>query len=313
MAITGEGTKTSPYLVHSYEELKAVCPHDYSGTYNGNENYVKFVRLENDINCNDYGSTFEWEGIDLGNGSSDGIAVNLNLNNKTIKNVMIAANSYLFGGTTGNRGYSIIHDGKILNVFCNNSKSVIGTDARSTASTDEPTCFMENVSLSINADSRTEPVFKRTMARQCSFYIKETKAADNYFWNYGSMPTEEFKNCDFKFEVEDINDKYVFYNQQSNSSLVGLDSCRVRGKFMNAHFGVYGDRKVINSVLDIESDNYAGNYKNLVPYGSTGIYNSEKLQGNNLDVSGLTAVTTAEMKDASALTAKGFTVVDISK
>lgn len=310
MAITGEGTKTSPYLVHSYDELKAVCPH---GDYNGNENYVKFVRLENDINCNDYGSTFEWEGFVLGGGSSDGTVVNLDLNNKTIKNVMISADSCLFSGTRYSNGYSIIHDGKLLNIFCNNSNSVIGSDVNNSSNESICSCFLENVSMSINADSRTDYLFKRVMSRQCSFYIKETTAADNYFWNYGSMPTEEFKNCDFKFEVDDINDKYVFYNQQSNASLVGLDSCRVRGKFMNAHFGVYGDRKVINSVLDIESDSYAGNYKSLVPYGSTGIYNSDKLQGNYLTVNGLTAVTTAEMKDASALTAKGFMVVDISK
>ena len=225
---------------------------------------------------------------------------------------MISANSCLFSGTNYNGTiYSIIHDGKLLNIFCNNSYSVISSDVSSTRSEGICSCFFENVSMSINADSRKDYLFERVMARQSSFYIKETKATDYYFWNYGSMSTEEFKNCDFKFEVDDINDKYVFYNQQSNASLVGLDSCRITGKFMNAHFGVYGDRKVINSVLDIESDSYAGNYKSLVTYNSTGIYNSEKLQGNNLDVQGLTAVTTAEMKDASALTAKGFTVVDI--
>lgn len=312
MAITGEGTKASPYLVHDYDELKKVCPRDYSGTYNGNELGIKYVRLESNIDCNTYGSSFEWEGFDLGGGSSDGTVVDLNLNGKTIKNVMISTNGCLFIGTNYNGSiYSTIHDGKLLNIFCNNSNSVINSNVRDTSSEGICSCFFENVSMSINADSRTDYLFKRVMARQSSFYIKETTAADNYFWNYGSMFTEEFKNCDFKFEVNDINDKYVFYNQQSNTSLVGLESCRITGKFMKAHFGIYDDRKVINSVLDIESDSYAGNYKRLVPYGSTGIYNSDKLQGDYLDVQGLTAVTTAEMKDASALTAKGFTVVDI--
>lgn len=299
MAITGEGTKASPYLVHDYDELKKVCPRDYSGIYNGNELGIKYVRLESNIDCNTYGSSFEWEGFDLGGGSSDGTVCDFNLNNHTIKNVMIAPESHLFCPRSYNGKGTKIHDGKILNVFCNKSSNIIKGDHGIQTIIE---CSIENVSMSVNGTSMTGNGFQNTVFKNSSLYFVSARLNSDLIYIYTN--NDGHKNTDFYFNIDSgETEMYPFYNKQDSD--IHLDGCRIRGK-INCSYKFYG---LNNCVVD--ADLYVLEGQKLFE-NSTGIFNLDRVtSASSYPSSNMIGCTTEEMKDASALASKGFTVVDI--
>lgn len=106
MAIIGIGTEQDPFLVHDYDELKS-CIESVTST-------EKYVKLVNDIDLKDF-ENFEWETVKP---STSGITAELDLNNKTIQNILIKASNYLFR-------YVNIKNGKIKNVFGNNASGIL--------------------------------------------------------------------------------------------------------------------------------------------------------------------------------------------
>ena len=125
MAIIGTGTQTDPWIVHNYDEIKDVLVNKIS-----NNTYAK---LANDIDCNEYGDTWEWETITLG----ANWVFEFDLGGHTIKNIMIkSGNSLFYGKSTVN----VIRNGKILNVFNNDGESVIAGNGLT----------LKDISMSIN-------------------------------------------------------------------------------------------------------------------------------------------------------------------
>ena len=118
MAITGTGTSADPWIVHSYSEIKTAIG---GASYGGNKGSEKFyVTLANDIDCNDYDVSFEWETV--------GVYVNNNnyvfdLDGHTIKNFKVKSGNQVF--QFGGGQPSTIKNGKILNVFLGGSKGFV--------------------------------------------------------------------------------------------------------------------------------------------------------------------------------------------
>lgn len=308
MAITGDGKSLdTAYVVHDYWELKAVC--GYSETYKGNTNYVKYVKLANDIDCNSsaYSIDFEWEGIDLGGGSSDGTCVDLNLNNKSIKNVMIANGSWLFKGQRYDSKYSKIHDGKILNIFCNFSKSIIDTGVSSGGCV---TCEINNVSISVNGTSLTDYAFNRCNFDCSSLYFKSFTINNVIVFNFSGDCSH--KNSDFYFDIKNKGTYgKIFYNQQSKST-ADIDNCRISGDLGTVNLDPFF-KSLGNCVVDTiftckgSSTSYHAMFSNC-----TGIYNGDKVEANSyVNLGSMKKVTSEEIKNADLLSGKGFVVTDI--
>ena len=60
-AVTGEGTVNKPYIVHNYDEIKWACE-DAEAIPEGQTTSIPvYLKLNNDIDCQEYAQDFEWE------------------------------------------------------------------------------------------------------------------------------------------------------------------------------------------------------------------------------------------------------------
>ena len=157
MAIAGTGTQADPWIVHNYDEIKDV----FQNRVTSDNLYAK---LANDINCNDYGDTWEWETI--------AVYANWNfefdLDGHTIKNIMIkSGNSLFYGKSTVN----VIRNGKILNVFNNSGASVIDGNGLT----------LKDISMSVNGTGLTSNAFNQISMNNCAVYFKSNKLNNEVF------------------------------------------------------------------------------------------------------------------------------------
>ena len=291
MAITGTGTQVDPFLVHDYDEIKSA--------YGTAANDTVYIRLENDINCNDYGDTWEWETITRNYNHNI-----FNLNGHTIKNIMIKSGNALFEGKTSS---SIIHNGKILNVFNNSGASVIDGNGLT----------LKDISMSVNGTGLTSYGFNNVFFENCAVYYKSSKLQANVIYFTGAYSDViGAKNSDFYFDVNNMNDKVL----TSSVNNIDYDNCRFRGS-VSGQAGKYyllGKGKCINSVVEIDTTtmtwgNISNVYKQACYLTSTGIINTEISPNLMGGTSGLTACTTAQMRDADYLNSIGFTVVKVGE
>ena len=285
MAITGTGTKADPWIVHNYDEIKDVLQNKLdSGTY---------AKLANDIDCNEYGDTWEWETITL----RANWVFEFDLGGHTIKNIMIKnKNSLFYGKSTVN----VIRNGKILNVFNNDGESVIAGNGLT----------LKDISMSVNGTGLTSYAFNQISMNNCAVYFKSNKLNQEVFLR--ANITSPFKNTDFYLDISNVNSKKIFGG--SNNYLT-IDNCRISGKLrgtlVNKYLSLGG---AINSVIEVDTtlaDCISG--QTIFSDVSTGIINTEISPNLNGGTSGLTACTTAQMRDADYLNLIGFTVVKVGE
>ena len=290
MAITGTGTQADPWIVHNYDEIKDVLVNKIS-----NKTYAK---LANDIDCNEYGDTWEWETITLG----ANWVFEFDLGGHTIKNIMIkSGNSLFYGKSTVN----VIRNGKILNVFNNSGASVIDGNGLT----------LKDISMSVNGTGLTSYGFNNVFFENCAVYYKSSKLQANIIYFTGAYSDViGAKNSDFYFDVNNMNDKVL----TSSVNNIDYDNCRFRGS-VSGQVGKYyllGKGKCINSVVEIDTTNMtwtASNNRMPCKGTSTGIINTEISPNLMGGTSGLTACTTAQMRDADYLNSIGFTVVKVGE
>lgn len=257
MALTGDGTQEHPYEVHSYNEIKeAAGCHDGSTT-------MYYMKLMNDIDCNSYGTDWEWETITLANSSSTVAsrrANTLDLNGHIIKNAYIKNGNYLFGVTTADYNDACVKNGKILNVFANSPSGFInGTTIKDT-------------SMSLQFGSPTSNVFGSCKINNCAIYAIVQNISGNWFIYYSGQGTT-VKNVDIYCEIGGIahSSAAIFY---SNVSTSYVDSVRVDGKLMSS--GNYtpniSSQRILNSVINVDMSGLAcsGNTGNKAIIGGTG-------------------------------------------
>lgn len=285
MAITGTGTKADPWIVHNYDEIKDVLQNKLdSDTY---------AKLANDIDCNEYGDTWEWETITL----RANWVFEFDLGGHTIKNIMIkSGNSLFYGKSTVN----VIRNGKILNVFNNDGESVIAGNGLT----------LKDISMSVNGTGLTSYAFNQISMNNCAVYFKSNKLNEEVFLR--ANITSPFKNTDFYLDISNVNSKKIF---GGSSNYLTIDNCRISGKLCGALVSKYLSLGgAINSVIEVDTTLAdCVSAQTIFSDVSTGIINTEISPNLDGGTSGLTACTTAQMRDADYLNSIGFTVVKVGE
>ena len=189
MAVTGTGTMDDPILVSNYEELKA------------NISAGQYVKLIADIDCNDYGANFKWEGLNVSSATtSSGVSPRfLDLGGHTIRNVVLPSNVNMFV-MSDTRTVLNISNGKILNVFSENATRVFQRVAGT------------NLTMSINGNGMTGAAFDGCTLAACSVYFKTSKLS-NLFIN-GNL-----SDCDIYLDIADINKQMLNYRNNTITSI----------------------------------------------------------------------------------------------
>lgn len=301
MAVTGTGTSTDPYVVHNYTELKEACAYRVSGRF--------YIKLNNDIDCNSYGDTFEWETITLGNGNDAGGYVTLDLNGKTIKNMKIANGNCLFSPHYNNYENCVIKNGKILNVFSNNASNIF-------YNMNNRVVDMTNVAMSVNATSTTGTLFHNVTFNKCSLYLITNKLLGVVF-NHNSNYQLQF--TDIYININNCNGKQIF-----NGSKKHAKSCRIQGDISGNVYSsgqlryTIGVGQLEDTVVYLDASNVTNlnsfNFYNYIvdESASTGVaYIVPPFENAYGNYSGLTKVTDAEIRSSDSLISKGFNVIKV--
>ena len=318
MAIAGEGTKTNPWLAHSYDELKEITT-----TKGSSGGQLYYIRLENDIDCNskEYPKGFEWEGINLWRTPSYGyIQFDLDLNEKAIRNVQIKQNSYLFEGrslnvrlepnTSAQTIPSAIRNGKILNIFNGGAKNVISGYASTSSPGTE--MLLEGVSFSIDGNGIKEATFYHVSFEACAVYFKAAQLeAGAYFVQNYTIFYNNANNTDFWLDIgklpPDRNDLFYDYAYSGSGEYGYWYGCRFQGKVEQ---GGVQFRKLSGCVFDMDITLTENDFPLFV--NSNGVFNKDKIHSEEpYSGSYMIPVTNEEMrsKDPEVLTEKGFPVV----
>lgn len=286
MAITGTGTELDPYIVHSYSELKTVI-----SSYVGGTN-MYYINLDNDINCNDYGTDFQWSTVAV---NANNRQFTLDLCNHTIKNVKIASGNTMFKFPAGFS--SLIKNGKILNVFMSGSNGFNDYFGGMYAYTK-----LQNVSLSVNSTGVNNNTFYCGFDG-CAIYIEGGNTAKNTF-QIDQNNNMQIKNTDIL--LNNVKGSFLLNGSKAKS----VSNCRICGKFDSSQAALTSNENEFDDcVIDLEcSQTKLSTYSGS---SNTGVINTDKLP-SGFSRYGMTAVTSQEIINGDALRAKGFVVVNVS-
>lgn len=304
MAITGSGTQGDPYIVHDYLELRELY------TLSGNE--MKYAKLANDINCNDYGEDFEWETVRLGDGSSSGMTMILDLDGHAISNTFIALNQTMFQlEQYGGRGSKIIN-GKLANIFNkpNSNKAFITGGSMD--------CEVQDLSISACCSAGSRGVLEGLVPKNISAYIYNYGNVGNLFLKANSTACV-VKNC--YINIDGGNNVTSPIINIVNNSTYGVQDCKITGTVKGTVCSKFvTDTKMNQCVVHIDASEatfgsgMAATTKTVCSSGSNGACNVTDLPTDGspaVYASGLAQCTRQEMYDASALRAKGFNVISV--
>ncbi len=331
MAITGSGTEQNPWIIHSYEELKTITTNT-SGVYcPSGANQTKYVQLGNDINCNDYGASFEWETITLGNHSSySGCRYIFDLGGFTIKNTKVKPTNkmFVFGGIIagGNEVRVTLRNGKILNVF------LTGAVGFASGYVD-----MINLSISINGTDATGIIFENiedgSIIQNCAIYFESAQLNNGLFmaqYHYGDY--DFLKNCDIKLDIANMNGKPIIGRSGYNGTIPSCDSLRFTGQISGrpTPYRLYNGKQYFallspGSVANLKSSCIDVDFSN-VNLGGTEEWRFDSITGATLTGTVVNKsigssvwtertdsylVTDEDIINGDALRAAGFTVVNV--
>ena len=314
MAITGDGSQEYPWLVHSYAELKTVTTENSYCPQYGH----RYISLDANIDCNEYGPDFEWETIALGH---DSRGFTFDLNGHTIKNIAVKQNNAVINASIkGSNVYGAWYsefkgNGKILNVFTKPSNSVYliyGYDASHVVS---------NLSMSVNLGNNSKGVFRDTALNGVSCYIQsgsftvssDVNALILSFSNTGDT-TSDYRIKDSDFEVYVNNLQTALYSAYNQAQRLVVTDSRFKGKLVstsevNLEFLACG--YMSNSVVDIDFLSFRATNAKISRYPCNGVINGDKVPSSGFGISGLTSCTSSEIVNGDALRNKNFTVVNV--
>lgn len=282
-AITGTGTVNDPYIVHNYDEIKWACE-DAEAIPEGQTTAIPvYLKLNNNIDCQEYAQDFEWE-------ITCQHALDIDLNNKTIKTFYIVERSYMFIIPSAAANFSL-HDGSILNIYGNwfNPSYAIFSYAHN----GNNALSITNVSMSINISQ-----FSNTNG--CIVYTSTSNTTSKQFTNcaitlegvLNASCSSLFYGCGlFTCDIMcNVAFKSVNFIPSPNCVLQdcrfqGLIDCsEVTGTWAHGYFG-YGTI-ARNCVFDLEMTipttwtktiDFLSNTTSIYNYG---IYNRDKLPEN---------------------------------
>lgn len=281
MAVTGSGTEQDPWIVHDISEIQSCISQT-----------DKYLKLANDINCNDYGTSFVWSTL-----SSN---ADFDLDGHTIENIEIGSSARFSSGNSG-----LIHNGKILNVYLN------GSDCFSSNSRFEEISFSIDASAQDIVFNSNTAVFYGASTRidKCAIYAKNTKKA---LIHDGSGYNIEVSETDILID-SDV-DTTGTRGDGNWDTYIGakLSKCRIRGHMNKYNGTALTSDNVDNCVMDLEIETAV--IANTVSGGTvtSSVINSEVLNIDpQLFTSGYIKCSTSEIKNGAELRAKGFLVVNV--
>lgn len=291
MAITGTGTEQDPYIVHSYDEIKYIFN---NASYTG---YVAYINLANDIDCNSYGSSFEWETVSTP--SNDRYVV-FDLCGHAIKTFKIRSGNAMF--KFGGWSKSIVKNGKILNVYAGGSQGLVIYEG-GVYNVSEFNSV--SISMTIQTGLTHGAVAIYAAFDRCSIYIEGSEKNDNNSLFYTRSTNESGKFVD-----SDILLNVILGTARVDSGDQNIERCRYRGSCSGGakYTGIFGGR-LMNCVLDIYLD-ISTSYRITYNQDSTGVINEDKIP-SDCRVCGMTKVTSQEIINGDALRAKGFEVINV--
>lgn len=310
MAITGTGTISDPYIVHDYTELKEACEYQNydSDTSTIGTNYVK---LASDINCNDYGSAWEWEPIDLKNRTSGSQHfTELDLDGHTIKNVYVKTGSYrMFTGDSNSSiyDYGIIKNGKILNVFVNNSSGFAQYVS------------FKNISFSGNYSSLLgsagSPVFTACQFYECAIYLESANHGNHAIFSASPL---KMINTDVELHINGItNTSVVVFSMGSGARQV--ENSRITGsltgtsEISSANSDLISNYGLVNCVIELNISGFTLkdtlSTTRVLISSPTSVINDAAILPWMTVGTAIAAPSGEAMRSATSLNNMGFTVV----
>ena len=297
MAITGTGTELDPFIVHSYDEIQQTVGSSETGT--------TYTKLANDIDCNDYGTAFEWETV-LDPSNSERF---FDLDGHTIKNAYIKDNNYMFKGY--NASYRVhISNGKMLNIFGANPKCLINSGD------------ISNVSVSLQFTAISEGhIFNAVKIRSCALYVILLNGTSKTILG----TSINIQNLDLYLEVYNINsttsaNAFRIMGQASGSFT--YDSVRASGKVVAGESATYcttmfGALACTNSVFDVDVTSFVNAGSANIIGGSssnTTVINSALLPSQISVPSGyLSSPSSQAIRTGNDLRSLGFLVVNVEE
>ena len=281
-SITGTGTVNDPYIVHNYDEIKWACE-DESAIPEGQPTYMPvYIKLNNNIDCQDYAQDFEWA-------ITCQHALDINLNNKTIKTFYIVEKSYMFNIPSTAANFSL-HDGAILNIYGNwfNPSYALFNYAYS----GNYSLNITNVSMSINVSqfSNSDGIIVNGISN--ARYIKFTNCAitlEGVMWQtaYYVFRYCGLYVCDIMYNISFRSNAFIphYACVMQDCRVQGLIDCsEVVGTWGYGQFGYSTIAR--NCVFDLEMTipdtwtkiiDFLYNTTSIYNYG---IYNRDKLPEN---------------------------------
>jgi hypothetical protein len=279
--MTGTGTIDDPILVGSYEELKEGL------------NAGQYVKLVNDIDCNDYGANFKWQTIELPGTNIE--AKYLDLDGHTIKNVVIPEDNYMFNFTrTSQAGFSV-YNGKLLNIFCENASGIFTTASLSTWS---------DLSISVNATSAKGVLFASLNFERCALYIKSAKSTGIFDGN--------ISDSDIHLEITNLNQAAL------NGQLKTMSNCRFTGK-LGGNCMILSNKGYLfyNSILsgcvfELDCLDIVNTINSFAKTVTSTVINKD-LMPETFPTNIGTLCTAEQMRDPDYLNSVGFVVVEVGE
>lgn len=283
MAITGEGTQDSPYLVSNIEDFRSACA----------ETDV-YVKLTADLNCNKEGY-HEWARLSMN-------AQEVDFNGFSLIAPYIKSSAALFDGRSNTP--TTIKNGYILNVF------------ESGASVCCAYCWFYNMGIIVYGGTFNYEVFNQCYFDGCNVQVEHHNINKKCWFASPSLKDNLIgMNSNFYINgrVANSTSCSIFYGGDAATTLNG---CRVEGKISpcngvsNTSYFING--KALNSVINVDTsafDNH--NYSiNFGGRGSNSIYNKDITTSKAASLTGYTACTTEEILNPDHNNSIGFTVVE---
>lgn len=312
MAITGDGTQASPYLITSYSDLKQFSS-DTSLTGN-------YLQLANDINCKDYGNKFVWETISLRN-NTEGGSTYFDLNGHTIKNVSIAPDNYMFIDGASHNTVAYIYNGNLENIYAYTALGVC-----------DGWIDFRNMGISIDLTGVKDVPFgkhARFNIHDCGIRIVSSSVVSGYegiFYRFSDPNTY----LDGIIEDTDFIMNYSgrpFINGYGGSYPTGVvRNCRFTGKYTGWVHGLIQSDEVYNNVAEIDLSDcrytgynpawytdrfYAFEAKTLASANVLNIDSIPSNSGGYFEFPSVIQATTSQIRTGSWLRENNFEVVNV--
>ena len=278
MAITGTGTQADPYLVHSYDDIKEQFAIDYG------DSTTRYIKLANDIDCNNYSVDFEWETVTT---FANTISIDFDLDGHTIKNVKVKSGANRMFDL---RSYALckIHNGKLLNIFLGGATGLA-----------ENVTF-EKISISADVTAEADTCFEKSVFNACAVYLRSSDKVQKAVL-HGTAGMPESANSDFMFKIASVYDRLV--------NNMKFNGCRFNGEIGSAaktFFFQATCANCINNIAYLNTDTIT-----LIGWSPSNCLENITRSRRTSAESGTILATDEQMKNSAWLNANGFIVVEV--